>query len=352
MTPFENALKERRAPSADVILYGPRGNGKTVLLNDIGKNLSLLGVNAVGATPKGKAASRQALARALAPSDGWPALLRRLADGAGVASASRLSLFGVRFNLGERKLSAEQMLASQCRETPLALLVDEAHMLPAKLGGELLDASQNIRSGGAPFLLVLAGTPEIMRRLQEMGATHWERARKLPIGRLDPGEDRDALMKPLQDCGGTADEGALPRILHAANRYPYFLQEMGAAIVAALNAQGAKRIDEAIAESALAAFSEIKNEFYDTRREELKNAGLLPYAEAVARAFQDGDERLPDEAVEDVLNNLCIGQGKNAGAAKMRMALVDRGLVWRRSGGYEPGIPSLLAHLAENASAS
>ena len=40
VAPFEVAIEEKRRLRADVILYGPRGNGKTVLLDVIGDRLN------------------------------------------------------------------------------------------------------------------------------------------------------------------------------------------------------------------------------------------------------------------------------------------------------------------------
>ena len=234
----------------------------------------------------------------------------------------------------------EQMLAARCAEGPLALLVDEAHGLDPTIGGGLLDASQSIRRKGAPFLLVLAGTPGIQHALQELKTSHWERSRRVPVGRLDPGEDREALMTPLEELGVAADEEALARLLEAANRYPYFLQEVGHAAVAALNRNSAQRIDAAVADLALASFGPIKNAFYDSRVDELEDAGLLASAVAAARAFGDADW-LPRARLADALAP--AGAGPDAGQA--RRGLVARGVVWPKDGGYEPGIPSLLAHL-------
>ena len=290
--PMAADLRATRSPSANVILYGPRGNGKTVLLNVIGDRLQQAGTAAVQVTAKGGAAS------------------------------------------------LEQMLAARCAEGPLALLVDEAHMLDPKIGGGLLDASQTIRRKGAPFLLVLAGTPGIQHALQELKASHWERSRRVPVGRLDPGEDRQALMTPLEELGVAADEEALARLLEAANRYPYFLQEVGHAAVAALNRDGAQRIDAAVADRTLASFGPIKNAFYDSRVDELEDAGLLAPAVAAARAFGDADW-LPRARLADALAP--AARGPDAGQA--RRGLVARGVVWPKDGGYEPGIPSLLAHL-------
>ena len=61
---------------------------------------------------------------------------------------------------------------------------------------------------------------------------------------------------------------------------------------------------------------------------------------AAARAFGDADW-LPRARLADALAS--AGRGSDAGQA--RRGLVARGVVWPKDGGYEPGIPSLLAHL-------
>ena len=210
------------------------------------------------------------------------------------------------------------MLASRCAEGPFALLVDEAHALSPEIGGRLLDASQSIRRMGAPFLLILAGTPGIQQALQGMGTTFWERSLRVPVGRLKPGEDRDALMKPLKDSGCSTDADALARLLDAASLYPYFIQEVGAATVTTLNARGAKHIDTAVADQALAAFSSIETAFYGSRADELDDAGLLPYAAALAQLFAGEDRSgVPRRGVGHagrLLRTARGGSGRSTGA--------------------------------------
>ena len=86
---------------------------------------------------------------------------------------------------------------------------------------ELLDAGDREGAAKWPGRLVLAGTPGIQQALRGMGTTFWERSLRMPVGRLKPGEDRDALMKPLEDLGCSADADALARLLDAANLYPH-----------------------------------------------------------------------------------------------------------------------------------
>ena len=351
VAPMEADIRSKRAPSADVVLHGPRGNGKTVLLDEIGAGLRRAGADVVQATPADKLASVAALTNALAPEDGWLAALRRVADETG-ATASRLSLFGVRVDLNQTgNPPLEHMLATRCAARPLALLVDEAHLLSAEMGRALLNASQSIRRMGAPFLLVLAGTPGIRATLQAMQATFWERSRHIAVARLLPGEDEDALMAPLAALDGSAVEEPLALLLEAANRYPYFIQEMGCALVTALNQAATKRIDAAAAQRTLALFLPVRGDFYDNRRMELLRAGLLAHAEAIAAIFAEGEERLPFKTVEEAMERHCAQRGgQQEDVATVLQALIDRGLIWVRAGAYEAGIPSLLAHLGTCAS--
>ena len=324
VAPMEADLRGKRAPSADIVLHGPRGNGKTVLLDEIGGRLRQAGADVVNATPTDRLASVDALANALAPEDGWRAALRRLAGGAN---------------------PLEHMLATRCATRPLALLVDEAHLLPDEVGRILLNASQNIRRIGAPLLVVLAGTPGIAATLQKMQASFWERSRRIAVGRLLPGEDEDALMAPLTALDVSAADKPLALLLEAANRYPYFIQEIGNALVTALNQATTKRIDAAVAKQALALFLPIRCDFYDNRRMELLQSGFLPHAEALAPIFADGKERLPFKTMEEALERHCAQRGDQQDPATALQTLTDLGLIWAHAGMYEAGIPSLLTHL-------
>ena len=80
MAPTEAAIEARAAPAADVILHGPRGNGKTVLLDVIGDRLERIGAQVVRATAHEEMASWRALADALVPDDGWRGALCRLSE--------------------------------------------------------------------------------------------------------------------------------------------------------------------------------------------------------------------------------------------------------------------------------
>ena len=141
-------------PPHNVVLVGPRGNGKTVLLNWLKAACrDAPSVEVLALTPR-DIPIIQSLTQALLPRRGLAKLLPRKIGIASVGSAEWTSA-GADGN-GWRNLAEE--LAARCRRKPLVVLLDEAHTLALDVGSALLNASQQVRAE-APFLLVLAGTP-------------------------------------------------------------------------------------------------------------------------------------------------------------------------------------------------
>ena len=191
------AMASGKAPAHDVVLVGPRGNGKTVLLNWFATacRASRRRVDALTLTPS-DIADRQALMEALAPRRALARLLPRARPNGRVGSLLRKLLAVISLRCDGRSLAVA--LTARCRRRPLAVLLDEAHTLNIKVGGALLNASQQARAT-APFLLVLAGTPGLPRRLDAMDASFWGRLADglLGIGRLSASAAKEALTKPL-----------------------------------------------------------------------------------------------------------------------------------------------------------
>ena len=109
------------------------------------------------------------------------------------------------------------------------VLADEAHTLDLGVGRTLLNAAQEVGTE-RPCLLVLAGTPNLEGRLNAMGASFWDRAEILRIGRLDDEATREALRRPFASEGVTVEDAALKLMAREAQNYPYFVQLLGNAV--------------------------------------------------------------------------------------------------------------------------
>ena len=338
------------APPHNVVLLGPRGNGKTALLRWFQQACAEHepSVDVLSLTPS-VLPDVSALADALAPRRRLAKLLPRKIGIASIGTAEWM-----RSN-GPRDLAAA--LAARCRRRPLAVLLDEAHTLELQTGAALLNASQQVRGAGAPFLLVLAGTPGLPAHLDAMDASFWSRLGqgKLGIGRLSEDAARQALTVPLQAHGVDVTPDVLASVVAHSQRYPYFVQLWGDALWQRLLAAGTNSIDAEHERAVAPVVAAQVADYYNQRFAELKQGDLLPAAVAVAKLFErDGAADATDQRVDGALRDAAID---NASARLATQEALNRlGYIWQPPNQqapirWQPGIPSLMAHVLKQAAA-
>ena len=337
-------LRARKAPPHDVVLIGPRGNGKTVLLNwfrDTCRDHQAE-VDVVHLTPD-YISTRDTLIGAIAPPIGIERVVPR--------SLSIPHVGSVELSTGSQMSHFQTRLTTRCRKKPLAVLLDEAHTLSVETGRILLNASQSVRDE-APFLLVLAGTPGLVAHLGDMEATFWNRLGRgrLGVGRLSDGATRAALDKPLARHGVKIDAHALDATVEASQRYPYFVQLWGEALWEQCLATGTNRLAATHVEAVRPDVAARVADYYQDRYRELERHKLLPAAVATAPLFHAA-EAASDRDIEDAL----ASTGADAGARLAAREELNRlGYIWEPPGQVPPimwraGIPSLMTHVLERA---
>lgn len=332
-----------RTTPRDVVLIGPRGNGKTVLLRwfetTIGDESP--DVDVVWLTPSA-IRNLNDLATELAPPHRFRRLLpSQLSVSTGVGKLG--------WEIGNESRPLERLLVARCRARPLVVLLDEAHTLTKDIGQPLLNTSQRVRAE-APFLLVLSGTPGLWTHLYTMDASFWDRCECIGVGRLAPEASADVLVKPL--APEIVFEGAeLQRLIEASQRYPFFLQLLGEALWDEAAPTGSTTMDAALVDRALEVFEHKRNTFYQIRYGEFgRSEMLLSAAEAVAAAFRGRD------ALTERQFNRVIAESMPPGTDNERsIAQADRlqalGFAWIPPGRMElePGIPSLMEFVLNKA---
>ena len=339
---FRTLQKGVPAPS-EIILYGPRGNGKTALLRWVKREAREEGgLDTYWLTGSDVPQPADLVQRLKLGS-----LLEKLAP-------ESVSVAGVAVSLRQqhsRPLLSEA-LEARARVRPLLVLLDEAHTLEPEVGQWLLNAAQ-VAGREAPFLLVLAGTPDLRARLSEMGASFWSRAESLPVGRLDATATAEAIRRPLAAEGIGIEAEALARIVRESHGYPFFVQVWGQEVWGGVRQPSAAdpTVTVAVVEAAAARFETRKNLYYQDRFRELDQRDVLPAAREVASAFREGARLSYTGFREAVARG--VGDAGGPSRAEAADALEHLGFVWQTEGipTWEPGIPSLMEYILEHAPA-
>ena len=334
------------AAPGEVVLFGPRGNGKTVLLDTFQKQCA--GTDTIALAPTQIGSCSALAATLLFEDEGFRNFAENYkSDKVGIRFAGFSSEWR-KMNQADKDnhalLHLVSLLTERCKHKPLVVTVDEAHTLDVEVGCLLLNASQLVRRNQAPFLLVLAGTPNLRDRLDLMSATFWDRAEIISVDRLDATATRAALLEPLKDFGISVEDEALEAVGTESQRYPYFIQAWGKALCLTLRDRRATHIDRLLVDAARPIFVERRTDYYEKRYEELSRLNLLEPAKAVSVMFQDTDI-IDSEVLE---KNLAAALSLHSqGALDLLGKLSHLGFIWKPPASiyYEPGIPSLMDYV-------
>ncbi|WP_424947435.1 AAA family ATPase [Candidatus Spongiihabitans sp.] len=334
------------SPAADMVMYGPRGMGKTVLLN-------WLEIEAKKGSTKDNPirTSWTTPNKLTSPADLWSYLLSQdwkkrlkpdeLTAGLGALSATWESK-------GAANQVLENTLVNECKKSPLVFLMDEAHTMDAGLCNGLLNLSQEIRRE-APFLLVLAGTPGLRHFLSTVNASFVERSDKIGIGRLDAQATADAIVKPLNEHGIEIDDSTLAPVVEDSQHYPYFIQLWGESLWDLAKEKELQKLTSHEVTAAKTRVESVRLGFYSSRRRRLKDDGLLKVAADCAAIFQDQSRFKEVDLEKAIKDALPDNQSDERYESQVLRDLARHEFIWNPPDTdlYEAGIPSLMRYVLD-----
>jgi hypothetical protein len=232
------------------ILYGLRGVGKTVLLNEIRLAAEAEGmVVVVIEAPENRSlpavlapALRAALLkmnRLRAAGDGVQRALKALAGFiklkatyADIELAMELDPEPGLADSGDLETDLTDLVrsvgeAAQSAGTAAAIFIDELQYVSEEQLAALITALHRASQRKLPITLVGAGLPQLLGQMGE-AKSYAERLFVFePIGPLDEEAACAAVRDPIQTEGESIEDSALDAIFEATRGYPYFLQEWG-----------------------------------------------------------------------------------------------------------------------------
>ena len=341
-----NAVRKSSSGAHAALLFGPRGNGKTVLLNwlerqahgaDGGEPVAVVRFSSRDLADAGRMS--EAIDKAAAQwASGWQRL-GRLFAGAAIAVPPLTVRVADR---GERLGSAWRAWLEKGKG-PLLLTVDEAHVSEPLALGDFLDAVQ-IAGRGRPLAVVLAGTPGVITTLLDSRSSFWSRFTTLRIGLLEDDAARAVLAEPFRMAGIGAADDAAGALAEAAHNYPYFLQLHGEAAWEAVADAGRTSLDMENVPAVLEAAGAQRRMYYSHRHAEFRRRNRTSLARDVALAFRSA----PDGTLATgELTRLLERHGESP--ADLEDFLAANGYIWQNEDGsaWTPGIPSLMDYMVE-----
>ncbi len=109
----------------------------------------------------------------------------------------------------------------------IVFFIDEVQYLSEKAVSGLIASSHRIAQKNLPVVFICAGLPQIAA-LSGDAKSYAERLFEfIPIGELRNGSDREALIGPASSQGVTFSDDAVNVLCEEAKGYPYFIQEFG-----------------------------------------------------------------------------------------------------------------------------
>lgn len=330
-------------PAKGLILLGLRGVGKTVLLN----RMRALAEDRGFCTIRMEAPEGGSLPELLAPElrrtlyslDLRRATGRHLHRAAGVlanfAKAFKVTVgdfgFSVDVTPGEGDTgNLEQDLppllvaaakAAAERETAVALFIDEVQYLSSQELAAVIVACHEIAQENLPFLFMGAGLPQVAA-LAGKAKSYAERLFDYPdLGSLEADDARSALVKPAESEGVSFESGAVDEILHAAQNFPYFIQEWGYQV---WNAAPSSPITTDMVRMATPEVVEhLDGNFFRVRFDR-----LTPLEQKYLRAMAElGPGPHTTGSISDTLGV------RTASVATVRQRLIAKGMVWSQRHG-------------------
>jgi len=335
-------VKGRNARS--IMLLGLRGVGKTVLLNEIGRNAeqeSLL-VSRVE-SPEGESLARlifpemRKVMRSLSGVEAAKHLAFRGLNGLrNFASAFKIGIAGVEVGMetepglaetGDLQYDLPDLFtligkAAQAAGRGWLLLVDEVQYLSEADLSALIVALHRISQDGLPILMVGAGLPQIARSAGE-AKSYSERLFQFPaVGALDPVSAGQAVEKPFLEEGATIAPEALQTIVERTKGYPFFLQEWGSVIWD--NSQGPEITFDDVDRSYAETLARLDEGFFKVRIDRLTKAEVQ-FVKTMAQ-LGDGPYAMADIAK-------AMGRSQNS-LGPARASILSKGMVFSSDHGF------------------
>ena len=346
---------EGKPCTKDIILYGPRGVGKTCLLGVLEERIKGLHhtepdrvkhrvkVLALTAIDLNTQADVEIELMSAFGQSFWKQF---------IPGKTEINLLPIKV-LYERKTTpfsqVREAFAERSRRMPVFITIDEAHTLDGQVFKALSNHSAMIRKAGGALAVVFSGKPHLLYMANESGASFGDRFEKLDIGLLDTDTTMDVIRIPFARHGIAVDDEVLLAIAESVQGYPHFAQIWGERLWERCRETGRARITHS-------DFSHTSKEVWEERRLLLQSRhrlwkGVDEALLAQINARLKSLRVLPDEAgVKTVIKEALRKQGREPDTFdEIFDKMIESDYVWQEQGKVSMSfsLPSFVSYITD-----
>ena len=344
------ATQRDGAAAPDLVLFGPRGTGKTVMLAWIKEQIR--GQNRSDSPFRHKELDAGELPGSQRD------IVRELLDvridiGRPDKVEGEAGIGPVRgrgsWSLEQTATSMYEALVTECARQPIVIVMDESHIANPQGCGALLRLSQKLKTDGVPVLTVLAGTPGLIDVLKAADATFAERSHVISLGLLDPASSRSAIEIPMRQGGIAAGEAVLEAVAQDSQGYPWFLQLWGRALWLSSTESGRRELIGEDVERARKQVEIHRRGMYEFRFSRWDRNLKSWLSEVLFHV--DSAERVTPAALESAIDKVVDELGLlPTDRDNIRSEILASDLIWSPWGSstLTPGIPSFVNYVLES----
>ena len=331
-----------KSPFSPTVLIGPRGVGKTVLLDYAIRQAQKLGIPFVEIAKRHLEGDLSKLMKLIVP-DSFMQRFAGKVTGLNIGPVSIEGDGGLDFSKLEEGL--DTALQTRLSEEPLLLIMDEVHTYESEYLGSILVVMQEMLRYKMPLAVIMAGTPGLSKLLHSCGASFVERSERIRMNILDQEATKLALAEPAKQSGLPLAADALETLVASSDCYPYFIQLLGHEAWQVAHDAGHEEITLVDAQHGIDQAQEQIGFLFGDRLSELRDHGLHNHAYHVIEWMRAEGNAILLEKVYDKFVKL--DKLDYPTAYEITNNLIDLGFVWEINNVLYPGIPSLFDYLED-----
>ena len=330
------------SPYGPTVMIGPRGVGKTVLLDYAIGQAQKMGIPFVEIAKRQLEGELSKLIELIAPGSFMQRIARKVT---GLKFGYKNVGAELGLDFAQIRNSINLALQSRLSKEPLLLIMDEVHTYESNYLGSILVVIQEMLRYKMPLAVIMAGTPGLSKLLHSCGASFVERSERIRMNVLDQEATKLALAEPAEQSGLPLASDALEALVDSSDCYPYFIQLLGRDAWQVARDAGHEEITLADAQHGIDKAQDFRDGFYGDRFSELVNFDLEDHIYHVIEWMRESNNAI--KLLQLVDNFVRLDKLEKKAAKKIINDMIDLGFVWEIKNILYPGISSLFNYIED-----